>query len=176
MPVRFSFSFSTLSFVKTRILKKFLQHSAIIAMLAGLLYSCTTVDLYERTVTIPEQAWKSNFKPGFDFTIKDTNSLYTVYLVLRHTEKYNYSNIYLNLYIKGPGQDSAMKIQRDLTLATNENGWLGAGMDDIYEHRIALTPPQTLKAGNYTFTLEQIMREDPLQHVLNAGIRLEKKP
>jgi gliding motility-associated lipoprotein GldH len=162
--------------VKTHRLKKFFLHSAVVATFSILLHSCTTIDLYEKTVNIPEHAWKSNFKPAFDFTIKDTNSLYSIFLVLRHNEKYNFSNIYLNLYVKGPGQDTAMKIQKDLTLATNEKGWLGSGMDDIYEHRIELAAPQSLKAGNYTFTLEQIMREDPLQNVLNAGIRLEKKP
>lgn len=161
--------------MKTIHLKKFLLHAAFIALFSGLLYSCTTIDLYEKTAAIPGHAWKSNFRPSFDFNIKDTSSSYTVFLVLRHNEKYNFSNIYLNLYIKGPGQDSAQKIQRDLILATNEKGWLGSGMDDIYEHRIPLTDAQTLKGGDYTFTLEQIMREDPLQNVLNAGIRLEKK-
>lgn len=157
-------------------MKKFFLQYAFIALFSGVLYSCATIDLYEKTVSIPGHAWKSNFKPVFDFTIKDTTSLYTIFLVLRHNEKYNFSNIYVNLYVKGPGQDTALKIQKDLTLATNEKGWLGSGMDDIYEHRIELAPAQSLKAGNYTFTLEQIMREDPLQNVLNAGIRLEKKP
>jgi gliding motility-associated lipoprotein GldH len=96
--------------------------------------------------------------------------------VLRHNEKYSFSNIYVNLYVKGPGQDSTLQIQKDLTLATSEKGWLASGMDDIYEHRIELAEKQSLKAGTYKFTLEQIMREDPLQNVLNAGIRLEKQP
>jgi gliding motility-associated lipoprotein GldH len=139
------------------------------------LSSCTTVDIYEKSVTIPNQAWLNSYKPSFDFTIKDTSSLYQLFLVLRHNEKYNYNNIYINLYIQPPGQDTAIKIQRDLQLATNE-GWTNAtAMDDIYEHRIRLGDPQTLKAGNYKFILEQIMRENPLQNVLNAGIRVEKK-
>jgi gliding motility-associated lipoprotein GldH len=74
-----------------------------------------------------------------------------------------------------PGKDTALKIRRDLTLATNDKGWLGQGMDDIYEHRIKLGEPQSLKAGTYTFILEQIMREDPLENVLDAGLRIEKK-
>jgi gliding motility-associated lipoprotein GldH len=133
------------------------------------------VDLYEKTAAIPEHAWENSFRPSFDFTIKDTNALYQVYLVLRHTEKYRYTNIYINLNIQPPGQDTSIRIQRDLTLATNAEGWLATGMDDIYEHRIKLGEPQTLKAGDYKFTLEQIMRENPLQHVLNAGIRVEKQ-
>lgn len=140
------------------------------------LFSCTTVDLYEKTVALPGHQWKSSFKPSFTFTIKDTNSLYQIFLILRHNEKYNYSNIYVNLYARLPGQDSVLKIQQDLLLASPEKGWLASGMDDIYEHRLKLGEPQTLKAGTYTFILEQIMREDPLLNVMNAGLRVEKEP
>jgi hypothetical protein len=50
-------------------------------------------------------------------------------------------------------------------------------MDDIYEHRIPLTPvaEKFRKPGEYTFTVEQIMRENPLNNVLNVGIRVEKQ-
>lgn len=157
-------------------LKKFFSRSVAAVLISYLLYGCTTIDLYEKTVTIPQHAWKSSFRPSFEFNIKDTTSQYRIFLVLRHNEKYSFSNIYINLYVKGPGQDSTLRIQKDLTLATNEKGWLASGMDDIYEHRIELAEKQSLKAGAYAFTLEQIMREDPLQNVLNAGIRLEKQP
>ena len=73
-----------------------------------------------------------------------------------------------------PG-DSLRKQQLDLRLATDDKGWLGSGMDDIYEHRILITEkPSALKAGKYRFLLENIMREDPLEHVMNVGIRVEK--
>jgi len=94
---------------------------------------------------------------------------------LRHNEKYNFNNIYVNVYVKGPGQDTAQKIQENLVLATNEKGWLASGMDDIYDHRIQLGPEQSLKAGKYNFIIEQIMRENPLNNVLNVGLRIEKK-
>ena len=138
------------------------------------LASCTTIDLYEKDVAIPGHRWKSDFKPSFTFTIKDTTRPYQFFLVLRHTDKYNYTNIYINLYVQPPEKDSTQKIQQDLPLANNE-GWLGAGMDDIYEHRIQIGQPQTLKAGTYSFVVEQIMREDPLEHVLDVGLRIEKK-
>lgn len=149
--------------------------SCIVILTSYIFSSCTNIDLYEKAVTIPEHEWKSSFKPSFDFTIKDTASPYRLFLILRHNEKYNFNNIYVNVYVKGPGQDTAQKIQQDLVLATNEKGWLGTGMDDIYDHRIQLAPDQSLKAGNYTFTIEQIMREDPLENVLNVGLRIEKK-
>lgn len=142
-------------------------------------FSCTTIDLYEKSVTLPGHSWKSDYKPSFTFTIKDTSSSYLLYFVLRHNDKYSFNNLYINLYAKQPGQDSAQSVRYDLPLATNEKGWLASGMDDIYEHRILLTPRGQefyfKKPGDYTFTIEQIMREDPLKNVLNAGLRIEKK-
>lgn len=147
-----------------------------IFLIAGVLaYGCTTVDLFEKSVTIPGHAWSNSFRPSFDFTITDTTSPYQLFLVLRHNEKYSFSNIYVNVYAKVPGMDSAVKIQKDLLLATNEKGWLATGMDDIYYHRLELGRPQVLRPGDYTFTVEQIMRENPLLNVLNVGIRVEKK-
>jgi gliding motility-associated lipoprotein GldH len=143
------------------------------------LSSCTTIDLYERSVAIPGHAWQSSFKPSFTFTIKDTSSAYELFLVLRHNDKYSFNNIYINVYAQTPDTDTAEAIRRDLTLGSDEKGWLGSGMDDIYEHRISLTnssqPLHFKRSGDYTFTIEQIMREDPLENVLNVGLRIEKK-
>jgi len=138
------------------------------------LTGCTTIDLYEKTVPLPDHEWKSSYKPEFAFTITDSTSLYDVFFVIRHTEKYNYNNIWVNYYYQQPG-DTLYKESREFQLATNEKGWLATGMDDIYEHRRKLSQEAgKLKAGTYKFILENIMREDPLQHVLNVGIRIEK--
>jgi len=149
--------------------------SYFILLTSYLLSSCTTIDLYEKSVVIPGHSWKSDFKPSFTITIKDTTSPYQLFLILRHNDKYNFNNIYINLSVKLPGTDSTLKIKKDLTLATDDKGWLGSGMDDIYEHLISLGDPELLKTGNYTFTVEQIMRENPLNNVLNVGLRIEKK-
>lgn len=140
---------------------------------AFLLSSCTSIDLYEKDVTIPGFKWKGSFKPEFAFAIKDTSVPYQLFLVLRHNDKYNYNNIWINLYSQPPG-DTMHKASFELPLATNEK-WLATGMDDIYEHRIKLTEPQYFKAGLYHFKVEEIMREDPLENVMDVGLRMEKK-
>ncbi len=166
------------TFVKTVYLKP-LQSFAIIVLLSGCI-SCTRTNLFEKTTVIPGQSWKSTFKPSFTFTISDTTAPYMLYLIIRHNDRYSFNNIYVNLYAKGPGQDTAQVLPYDMRLGTDETGWLGSGMDDIYEHRQPITPRSPDKAfyfrkpGEYTFTLEQIMRQDPLENVLNAGIRIEK--
>lgn len=143
-----------------------------------ILSSCSTVDIYEKTVAVPGHQWVDSYKPEFQFEIKDNTIPYNVFFVIRHSEKYNYNNIFINLSSKQPVTDSAITQRLEVTLATNEKGWLGTGMDDIYEQRMKISPEQGTyfpKPGTYTFTLEQIMREQPLEHVMNVGIRIEKK-
>lgn len=170
-------SLHKLIFVKNFNLKRVLFLCLLFVLLIN---ACTTIDLYEKNTVIPGHEWKSSFKPSFTFTIKDTISPYDVMLVLRHNEKYDFNNIWLSLTVKAPG-DSARTIHVEKTLATNKDGWLATAMDDIYEHRLSINKELAennisfKKQGDYTFTLQQDMREDPLQNVMNAGVRVEKK-
>lgn len=138
--------------------------------------SCTTVDVFEKNVAIPNHAWSSQFKPSVSFDINDTTSLYNIYLVIRHTDAYRYKNIWVNITALPPtGAPTSQSLE--LQLATDSKGWLGTGMDDIFEHRILITQaqkPELLKKGTYQFQIANIMREDPLEHVMNVGIRVEK--
>ena len=136
--------------------------------------SCTRVDVFEKNVTIPGHEWSSTFKPEIVFEIKDTLSSYNIFAVIRHSDAYRYKNIWVNMYTHAPG-DTINKQKLDLQLATDDKGWLGSGMDDIYQHRILITrQPVPLRPGTYRFKLENVMREDPLEHVFNVGIRVER--
>jgi gliding motility-associated lipoprotein GldH len=142
-----------------------------------MLFSCTTIDLYEKVVPIPKHQWQSSYKPEFTFSINDTSVPYQLYVILRHNNKYKYNNIWVNIYAKAPA-DTVQKFARELPLASKD-GWLGTGMDDIFDHRITVFAKDEnfyfRKTGEYTFVLEQIMRDDPLADVMNVGIRIEKK-
>jgi gliding motility-associated lipoprotein GldH len=133
--------------------------------------------VFEKDVPVPGQQWESSFKPRIEFIIKeeDTAALYNIYLVVRHTDAYNYNNIWIKGTVQEPG-DTAIRSERyDLALTNNQKGWEGNGMDDIYEHRLPLQyNTKFKKPGTYSFMIEQIMREDPLKHILDVGIRVEK--
>jgi gliding motility-associated lipoprotein GldH len=137
-----------------------------------IIYGCTTLDIYEKSIAFPQHSWSSNDTASLSFSITDTAAFYNLYVVLRHEDAYGYKNIWLNIQVKGP--DSTFAFRREFTLANNIK-WLGSSMDDIIEHRIVFnTVPLKLKKGLYVFSLQQAMREDPLQHMLNTGIRVEK--
>jgi gliding motility-associated lipoprotein GldH len=138
-----------------------------------LLQSCNTIDVYEQTIPIPKHEWKSNTQLNFTPVIKDSTAYYNIYFVLRHTESYHFNNIWIGFTSTFP--KDTPRIQRlNIQLAAGK-GWLGTSMDDIIEQRLLINKqPIRLPAGTYKFSLRQIMREDPLQNILNAGIRIEK--
>jgi gliding motility-associated lipoprotein GldH len=138
------------------------------------LWSCNKLDNFERTVFFPEHQWSGKNQPSFQFEIKDTVSKYNIYVVIRHEDAYHYNNLWINVITKAPNENPITQ-KVNLQLANNSTGWLGSGMDDVFDHRIRITnSPILLKKGVYQFSLQQIMREDPLPAILNAGIRVEK--
>ena len=140
--------------------------------------SCTPPSgVFEKDIALPNQQWESGFKPSFSFNISDQDTAfrYNVYIVLRHTDAYDFNNIWIRGTVKLPGDSASHSDRYDLPLATNEKGWLGTGMEDVYEQRVWVQQSTKFNhPGTYSFTLEQIMREDPLKHVLNVGVRVER--
>ena len=135
--------------------------------------ACDTIDIYEQSKAFPTHAWSNKEKLTFNFNITDTTSLYNIFAVIRHEDAYHFNNIWLDVTTITP--DKNVTDQKVNLLLGNNNGWLGTNMDDIVEHRVLLTKhPVKLKPGQYSFSIQQIMREEPLQSMLNAGIRVEK--
>ena len=147
----------------------------LISLLPLIFASCIKIDLFEKQATIPSQQWFYTDVPKFTFHIDDTTSLYNVYVILRHTDLYKYNNIWLRIGLKTP-TDSFNYQNVNVVLATDAKGWEGTGMDDIYEVRksISATPFSFKTSGDYTFSIQQIMRENPLKNILNVGLRVEK--
>lgn len=147
-----------------------------VALVVLFFSSCRQIDLFEKNTIIPSQKWKQGFAATGSFNVADTTSLYSIFIVLRHTDLYNYNNIWLNVGLQAPGD--SMKYQRvDLQLGTDATGWHGTGMNDIWEVRKPINerPQRFLKSGTYHFSIQQIMRDDPLEHILSAGMRLERQ-
>ena len=144
---------------------------------AGLIFisSCNQIEIFEKNTAIPKYEWKQNFSAKGDFLIIYTVSAYAIYLVLRHTDAYQYNNIWLNIGLQPPG-DSMYNQKVNLVLGNDANGWEGTGMNDIWELRKLLNgePRRFKQPGKYSFTISQIMRDNPLLHVMSAGLRVEK--
>jgi gliding motility-associated lipoprotein GldH len=156
-------------------MKKYWFNFFVGMMCTVFLFSCKQVEVFEQNQVIASGKWMRNAPVQGTFEITDTQSVYNIYIVLRHTDAYEYNNIWLNIGLQSPGGE--MNFQKvDLTLGNDQSGWEGTGMNDIREVRklISGRPRQFIKPGKYHFQIGHIMRHDPLLHVLNAGLRVEK--
>lgn len=137
--------------------------------------SCTQLDTFEKNIQIPEHEWNYSNQPDIHFNITDTISSYNVFVTLRHTDAYAYKNIWLFISTQQPGDSSYKKERFELILQNQKGEWIGTGMSDIWEVRYPLfSNIRFTKQGSYTIRLQQTMRDNPLRHIMNAGIRIEK--
>ncbi len=145
---------------------------------SALFGSCIPSNTFEKNIAISHHQWHADDIKKIDFTISDTNSHYLMYAMIRHTDAYHFSNIWLEIETIKP--DSTSTKQRiELPLAEVSGQWAGRGMDEIYEHKIRLSGNTSTKfdqTGDYIIKLKQLMRENPLQEMLSVGIRIERIP
>lgn len=100
-----------------------------------------------------------------------------MYFIIRHTEAYPYSNIWLWVSLKQPGDTSFQRMRIEVPLATPSGQWAGRGMGELWEQRMSIrTDAQKLftRKGDYEIYMEQDMRTEKLPEVLNVGLRIEK--
>jgi len=75
-----------------------------------------------------------------------------------------------------PPADSMHYQKVDLSLGTDATGWMGTGMNDIWEIRQPLFNQafKFKKKGTYNFTITQIMRDNPLPSVMSGRAKAAK--
>lgn len=137
--------------------------------------SCGSQGVMEQTSAMPGHQWSSKQIPEFTFEVTDTISLHRLFFVIRHTDAYEFNNIWIGAESLSPGDTSFTSQRFELPL-TRGDRWSGSAMDDIREHRILMyrEPVRFRKTGVYRVRLHQQMRQDPLRHVMNVGLRIER--
>ncbi len=146
----------------------------ILLIIFFVLSGCETKQLFEQSTIYPNHNWPSKQATKYQFNVTDTAATYKIFFVIRHHNAYHYKNIWLDLIIKSP-KNAITKQVLNLNLADDAKGWLGTGMDDIYDQRIPMTAsPIRLNKGINEISVQHTMREDPLDNILSTGIRVEK--
>ena len=81
----------------------------------------------------------------------------------------------LDVSLQSPG-DTMFTQKVNLSLGSDAQGWEGTGMNDIWEVRKILNgqPRRFRKTGVYRYSIRQVMRDEPLEHIMSAGLRIEK--
>ena len=157
--------------MKTFSLYKYLTFSFLLLLLAGCVDRNRVIDTNEE---VPNQNWTYLNKFKFDFTIDNEKATYNLYMNLRVTGNYKYSNLFVLITQTGADKKETTK-RYELTLANREGEWLGKGSGNLYNYQLRfLTNYQFSKKGAYHIYIEQNMRDNPLTEVSDVGLRVEK--
>lgn len=153
---------------------------AVVCMCAAMSGCSRPAPQYQDHFNIPGAAWSSAYRPEFKFEIADTAAAYQLFLLIRHTDAYPFSNIWIKMDSRGPHDTGFRKLRVEVPLAAASGQWLGRGMGAIWEQRVPINslqmPAFFPHKGLYTIRLAQDMRRDPLPEVLTIGLRIEKLP
>jgi gliding motility-associated lipoprotein GldH len=151
---------------------------AFLMVLATLfITSCSDPDrVMDDNKAIPAQNWSYGNKIHFDVQIDDASIAYNLYINLRVTATYRYSNMFILLSQSGGGMKKADLVRYELKKLTSPTGeWLGKGSGNLYSYQIPLRTQYRFPGkGRYHFEIEQNMRDNPLRSVSDVGLRVEK--
>ena len=150
----------------------------IFAVFGLLLAGCSGNVVFQADAQVPDGSWSRSWKPQFEFDITDTISERDIYLDIRHTGDYRFSNIYLFTTLEGPTGHSISDTV-ECTLADPTGRWFGKGTGFIFSDRFQAHVLYRMnnrfpRSGRYVFTLEQAMRTDTLHGIMDVGISVEE--
>lgn len=145
----------------------------IFILMIGLL-SCDSNKVFDKYVEVENANWKKENVASFEFFAKDTTAAHNLYINVRNTGTYSYSNLYLFVTMQGPN-GGLIKDTVNCILADNRGKWLGNGVGDLWDLRIPYVGGfKFAQSGSYIVKLEQAMRvENGLEGITDIGLRVE---
>jgi len=127
----------------------------------------------DQNTSIENHNWSYANGVKFPVTIDDASVPYNIYINLRVTGDYRYSNIFVLLRRSGPQLKGLTRFE--IKLADKDGQWLGQGSGNLYSYQVPLITDFKFPAkGTYQFEVEQNMRDNPLHEVSDVGLRVEK--
>jgi len=152
-----------------------IKKSSVVLVIFSLFIGLTSCDkgvIYEDNQSFEDNTWKYEDVKTFSFTMKDSMTPCKIYLNMRTTLDYEFSNIYMNLYSDYPNgtlDTSAL----EFFLAEPNGKWLGNVSGTVIENKAMIMKGYLTDPGVYTFKLEQAMFDNDLGELLDIGIRVE---
>lgn len=144
--------------------------------------SCDTNRLFDEYRSVPDE-WDKDNVVTFIVTPPDSINAYNLFVNLRNTEAYKYSNLFLIVELNYPN-GKAQKDTLEYKMANSDGTFLGTGFSDIKENKLWYKgydePFVFNEAGEYTINIQHAMRKngsvdgiDKLEGITDVGFRIE---
>lgn len=146
------------------------------------LIACDQQRVYDRYTSVGISGWEKENLVSFQFEVSDTLEVYDLFIQLRNTSEFEYSNLYLITELQYPNGFHVVDTL-EYKMTDSYGHWLGTGFTDIKENKLfyreGFNFPET---GVYDINIQQAMRKrdelegiESLKGVSDVGFRIEKQ-
>jgi len=143
-------------------------------LVIALFTACSDKIIFEDVQEFSDYEWKLNDTCRFEANVPSVEDKYNIYFTVRHTNTYEYSNLWIKIFTFYPSGES----QEDLVqipMADPKGKWFGSGTGDALSHQVQIQANAIFpEVGKYRFEIIQFMRKDPMEEVMDAGLMIEK--
>jgi gliding motility-associated lipoprotein GldH len=151
-----------------------MKKASLILLVLLINISCDKQRVFEEFRSFKDHTWNSHDILQFNVSMTDTASAHNIYLSVRNTGEYEYSNLYLFITTHSPN-GTMVRDTVEIILADERGKWLGKGAASVF----TLYQPfrQNIRfplRGIYQFEVEQAMWIKDLKHISDIGLRIEK--
>jgi len=147
-----------------------------------LITSCDSKAVYDVYKELPNQ-WHKDSVANFNFQSPDTTNIYNLYVNIRNTNDYKYSNLFLIVELNYPN-GKAVKDTLEYKMAAPNGELLGSGFSDIKESKLWYrgfnSKFKFSEEGEYNVNIQHAMRNngdvngiENLEGITDIGFRVE---
>lgn len=135
---------------------------------------CDKGVVYESNIEVSVDSWNKDDFCRFGFTIHDTTIPYNLYINIRNSVEYPYSNLFLFIRTELPDGQLA-RDTLDISLANAEGKWRGRGIGKFRDSEILIMHDFLFpQRGDYIFEIEHAMRDIDIDGISSVGLKVEK--
>ncbi len=158
-----------------------MRKTGVLLVVLWLIQSCQSDMVFNEYQKITKAEWAQNHIVEFEIAMQDSIIPYNIFINLRNTKDYEFSNLFLITQMTFPNQTIVVDtLEYEMT---DVNGrFLGSGFSDIKENKLFYKENIRFhQKGKYFLQIQQAMRKrnevsgiNPLHGISDIGISIEK--
>ncbi|WP_452598127.1 gliding motility lipoprotein GldH [Pontimicrobium sp. MEBiC01747] len=162
------------------VLKKLQNKIVLSSVLLGVCFlSCDSNSIFDEYKTVPN-VWNKNDVVSFNIQVPDTTSAHNLFVNVRNTKDYKYSNLFLIVEMDFP-HGKIIKDTLEYKMADPNGKLLGTGISSVKENKLWYKEGVVFnESGEYTVKIQHAMRKngevngiEDLEGVTDIGFRIE---
>lgn len=149
--------------------------------LVASIISCDQYRIFDDYISVGTKGWDKDNLVNFKFEISDTITRSNLFIQIRNTNEYEYSNIFLITELQYPNGFHVIDTL-EYEMADIYGKWLGDGFTDMKESKLFYKESfQFPESGEYEINIQQAVRKrdqvegiQSVKGISDVGFRIEK--